>query len=69
MTNYQWIKNNIEDKKAISRLFCKLSECETCPVRNDCHIPYGNGFYYWLNEQWEVITNAAECEYEPEKSE
>ena len=69
MTNHKWIKEHIDDPKALSHMFCELSDCDTCPVKDSCFLPVHNGFYYWLREQREVSRNATECEPEPEKSE
>ena len=69
MTNYEWIKNHIDDKRAFAHELCLLSECETCAAKEFCR--YGhNGFMDYLDseclittrEQWEAEHDRAKAQ-------
>ena len=48
MTNYEWLKEHIDDKRDIAHELCLLSECETCEAKEYCS--YGQmGFIDWLD--------------------
>ena len=59
MTNYEFLKEHIEDKKAVADILCSMVQmkakseewcCDDCPFLEDCGIAQ-NGFKKWLDDK------------------
>ena len=67
MTNYEWLKDRIEDKELFAHELCILVDAwEHCEASKYCR-PGHIGFMDWLDEKCQ-ITSRAEWEAEHEKT-
>ena len=59
MTNYEHLKQNIEDPKAVAKIFCEWIQlnpedkdwcCDNCPFHDKCS-PENDAILEWLNKR------------------